>query len=479
MSEGAPIAEPEVIVTMPPADERPAIQGDLTKGPILKTLLAFSIPMLIGNLIQTINGTINAIWVGRLIGEEALAATTNANGVMFLFFALTFGFGMATTVRVGQHFGARDVDAARRSFGSGLGFSLVLSIAVALAGWFFAPWLLRLLATPEGSLELATTYLRVIFVSVPFGTMGMMLSMGMRSAGDSKTPMLAVIVTLVLDIVLNPVLILGLGPIPAYGIGGSAGASFIAGMGGMLLQLFVIYRRDLPLRLRGPELAYLIPQRMELNYILAKGMPMGAQMLLVSSAQMVMIGLVNREGIDSTAAYGASMQLWNYLQMPAFAIASGVSAMVAQNIGAGHHDRVSKVTNAGMTSNVLMTGVLSVLLVTFSHPLLALFLGSESPALPIAQHIQYLVTWSFLVMGASMVVGGTMRAYGVVWLPLILQAITLYPVRLGFYFLAYPSLGSDALWWSFPVASCMSALLTWLLYTRGSWRKNRDAAYSA
>ncbi len=469
----------EVSATSELVPEQAPVHGDLTQGPIFKTLIAFSIPMLIGNMIQTLNGSINAIWVGRLLGENALAATTNANGVMFLMFALVFGFGSATTVRVGQHFGARNVEAARRTFGSGLGFCVLMSAVIALLGWVFSPHLLRMLQTPPGSFDLAITYLRVIFISIPFGTANMMLSMGLRGAGDSKSPMYAMILTVALDIILNPLLIIGPGPVPTLGIAGSALASFIAGMGGVIYLLVMLYRKDLPLRLRRAEFSFLLPIGAELKYVLTKGLPMGAQMLLVSSAQMVIIGLVNHEGVDSTAAYGASMQLWNYLQMPAFAISMGVSAMVAQSIGAGKHDRVTKVTNAGMIANLAMTGVLSVVLVTFSHPLLALFLGGSSPALPIAQHIQYVVTWSFLVMGVSMILGGTMRAYGVVVWPLITMFIAFYPIRLGFYFLTYSRLGADALWWAFPVASLASVVMTVWLYMRGSWRDKREQAYSA
>ena len=455
------------------------MHGDLTSGPILKTLIAFSIPMLVGNLVQTINGTINAIWVGRLIGENALAATTNANVVMFLFFALVMGFGMASTVRIGQHFGARDVIAARRSFGNGMGFAVGLALAGSVLGLVFSPWMLRMMSTPAGSFELANTYLRVIFLSIPFGTANMMLSMGMRGAGDAKTPMFAMLLTVVLDVVLNPLLIMGWGPVPSLGIGGSALASFMAGMGGMVFSVWRLYGKELPLRLRGSEFGFLIPTGAELKYMVTKGMPMGAQMLLMSSAQMIMVGLVNREGVDTTAAYGASMQLWNFLQMPAFAISSGVSAMVAQAIGAGKHERVSQVTRSGMAANVVMTGVLAAVLVLASHPLLALFLGGNSPAVPIAQHVQYVVTWSFVVMGASMIMGGTLRSYGVVVLPFVVMAITLYPVRLGFYFVMREHLGSDALWWSFPFGSCVSALLTGLIFTRGNWRSRRHDAYRA
>ncbi|MDB5724074.1 MAG: family efflux transporter, partial [Novosphingobium sp.] len=99
------------------APTRQTGRGDLTQGPILRTMIAFSVPMLISNVIQTLNGSINAVWVGRLIGESALAATANANMVMFLMIATVFGLGNATTVRVGQYFGNRDIDAARRTFG--------------------------------------------------------------------------------------------------------------------------------------------------------------------------------------------------------------------------------------------------------------------------------------------------------------------------------------------------------------------------
>lgn len=450
-------------------------QGDLTQGPILRTLLLFSVPTLLSNVLQTLNGSINSMWVGRLIGESALAATANANVITFLMFSAVFGFGMATTVRVGQHFGARDLDAARRTFGAGAGFCTLISLVVATAGWFASQRLLHWMATPAQSMAEADAYLRVIFLSLPFSTVSVMLAMGLRGAGDSRTPLYAMILTVAIDIALNPLLILGVGPLPRLGIGGSALSSAIANFGGVLLLLGVLYRRDLPLRLRGRELGYLRPRMAELGYIVTKGLPMGAQMLLVSSAQLFMVGLVNREGLDTTAAYGASLQLWNYLQMPAFAIGSAVSAMVAQAIGAEAHGRVGKVTLYGVATNLVMTGLLALLIVLFDRPLLAIFLGPDSAAIPIARHIQLICTWSFVLGGVMMVMTGTMRAYGAVILPLVIMFVAFYPARLGFYFGSYPWLGSDALWWAYPASSAISVGLTVLAYTRGGWRRRTGA----
>ncbi|RZM09006.1 MAG: MATE family efflux transporter, partial [Sphingomonas sp.] len=162
---------------------------DLTTGPIGKTLLAFALPTLGSNVLQSLNGSINAIWVGRFLGETALAATSNANIIMFLMFGAVFGFGMAATILIGQSWGRRDVDGARRAFGTALGLVFLISLVVAVAGWAFAHDILVLLATPGDALPLAEDYLRVIFLSLPAAMMLVLTMMGLRGSGDSLTPL--------------------------------------------------------------------------------------------------------------------------------------------------------------------------------------------------------------------------------------------------------------------------------------------------
>ncbi|MEJ2458978.1 MAG: MATE family efflux transporter, partial [Novosphingobium sp.] len=207
-----------------------------------------------------------------------------------------------------------------------------------------------------------------------------------------------------------------------------------------------------------------------LRYIVTMGLPMGAQVLLVSSAGLIMIGLVNREGLDAAAAYGASLQLWNYLQMPAFAISTAVSAMVAQSLGAGDHTRVGQVTLTGIGAALALSVVVASLIVGFDHPLLALFLGGNSPAMPIAQHIQLICTTSFVIVSITMILIGTLRAYGAVVAPLVVMFLGLYPGRLGFYWLARPVIDSEAVWWAYPVGSVLTVALTLGYYRFGKWR---------
>ena len=444
---------------------------DLTQGAIGSTLLLFAMPTLASNILQSLNGSINAIWVGRFLGAQALAATANANIIMFLMFSVVFRFGMASTVVVAQSVGAKDIDAARRAFGTAVGFCSMLGLGVAIAGWIGAPALLRLLATPQEAFDLALVYLRVIFFAMPATLLVVMIMMGLRGAGDARTPLIFMIVSVAIDPVLNPVLILGLGPVPAFGIAGSAAATAAAGFISLIGVVAFIYAKDMPLRLRGAELRYLWPAADQMRVLLGKGLPMGLQMIVMSLSGLVMIGLVNREGLLVTAAYGAAQQIWTYLQMPAMAMGAAVSAMAAQNIGAARWDRISRITGYGLGYLLAVTSAMVAVILLFHEPLLALFLGNNQAAIEAAWTMQLLASWSFIFFGCTMILFGVMRANGVVVAPLLILIFTLFAVRLGFYYLAYPVVDANALWLSFPAGSLTALLLASAVYLHGGWRK--------
>jgi Na+-driven multidrug efflux pump len=300
--------------------------------------------------------------------------------------------------------------------------------------------------------------------------------MALRGAGDARTPLWGSILVLVLAAVFNPLLILGLGPFPELGIAGSAFGNALASMLGIAAMVALMYRTNSVLCPHRLERGFLIASRDELRFVLTKGLPMGLQMAIGSFSGVILVGLVNREGMIPAAAYGALLQLWNYVQMPSFAINMAVGAMAAQAIGARAHERVDRVTTAGVWTNVALTGTITLLFIPLDRPLLALFLGSGSAAVPLAEHIQLIATWSYVLAAAAMIYAATMRAYGAVMLPLAAMVIAMYPVRLGFYELAYPALGAEAIWWSYPVGGAASLALTWLAFRFGRWRNLPAAA---
>ncbi|HWW63999.1 MAG TPA: MATE family efflux transporter [Sphingomonadaceae bacterium] len=433
----------------------------------------FALPTLGSSILQSLNGSINAVWVGRFLGEDALAATSNANLVMFLMFAGVFGFGMAATILVGQSMGRRDIDGARRVMGSAIGMFVLLAVLIAIMGWIYAPALLHLLDTGPIVFPLALDYLRVIFLGMPPSFLAVLLMMGLRGTGDSMTPLWFMGLGAVIDVGLNPVMILGLGPAPRLGIAGSAMATLAANYISLVALIAYIQARDLSMRLRGAEWRYLWPDPKLLKVIVLKGFPMGLQMLVMSLSALTVIGLVNREGVSTTAAYGITSQLWTYIQMPALALGGAVSAMAAQNIGAGKWDRVARIARSGVWMNVLLTGAMVVALTLVDRQVLGLFLPKGGDALPIARHIHLVVSWSFVLFGITLVLSGVVRANGAVLVPLMILFITAIPVRLGIAITFLPRFGADAIWWSFPAGSVASLVLTVAYYRWGKWRDIR------
>ncbi|MFN3451199.1 MAG: MATE family efflux transporter [Sphingorhabdus sp.] len=449
----------------------PAHQRDLTVGPVAKTLFLFALPSLGVNILQSLNNSVNSVWIGKFLGEEALAASANAGLIMFLMFSTLFGFTMATTILIGQNMGRRDVESVRRIMGTAISVFFVAGLVFAAAGWIFAPHMLRLMATPETVYPLALAYLRVIFLTMPASFVMVLISSSLRGVGDSVTPFWNTVLNVVLDIILNPIFILGWGPIPAMGIAGSALATIVAGIISLGLLLRKVYALDLTIRLRGSELKWLRPDARYLKPIARMGLPMGLSMIIMSGSAVVMIGLVNIEGVDTTAAFGVMNQLWSYVQMPAVAVGGAVSAMVAQNIGANQWNRVGRIVWSGIGINLLMSGVLILLMTLFATPLLQLFLPVGSPAIDIAIHINHIIGWSFILMGVSVVVTFAVRANGAVVAPLLILIFSAVVVRFSVGFGLYKRYGADAIWGAFIATSIASCVLSIAYYLNGSWKK--------
>jgi len=445
----------------------------LTEGSISRGLLRFALPILYANVLQSLNGSVNSIWVGRYLGEAALTATSNANTVMFLLIGAAFGIAMAATILIGQCIGANDLKEAKRVVGTSATFFAAISVFMAIAGLVLCEPLLIAMKTPADSLPLAVAYMRVIFLALPCLYMYAFVMSVLRGAGDSKTPFYFMLLSVAIDIALNPVFIFGWGPIPKLGIAGSALATFVAQAVSLTALVNHLYRRRHLLVLHKDELKHLRVDWAIVGTLVKKGIPMSAQMLVISLSAVLMIALVNRFGVETTAAFGAAIQLWNYIQMPAFAVGMAVSAMAAQNVGARKWDRVKSIARVGVVYSVLLTGSIVLVIEILDTHAFRLFLPEGSQALHLATHLNRVVTWSFMFFGVSMVLFGVVRATGAVMAPLFVLTISLLVVRFPLAEAFLDKYQADAIWWSFPISSALSAVLAVLYYKYGGWRTAR------
>jgi putative MATE family efflux protein len=446
---------------------------DLTAGAIAPTMVMFMLPVLGSNILQSLNGSANAFWVSHVLGEAGLTATANANQILFLTLGAVFGVSMAANIMIGQAVGARDPAQAKCVVGTCTTFFIVASVAVAAAGWGFTPAILGAMGTPEAARADAIAYLRVIFAAMPFMYFFSFVMMAQRGVGDSRTPFYFALMQVALDVVFNPILITGFGPFPRLGIAGSATSTLISQTLTLGVMLVYLYRKRSLLVLGPSEWRQLIPDMAVLRTLVFKGAPMGVQMIVVSLASVTMMSAVNLFGLDTAAAYGAAAQLWNYVQMPTMALGATVSAMAAQNIGAGRVDRVERVAWIGALFAIVFTLLPVTAIFAAERYVLLVFLPSGSPSIAIAKHIDSYVLWSFVSMGVAFVFSGVVRATGVVWPPLAFMAIALWGVRVPFAYGLMPRLGADAVWWSFPLGSVVMLVFALAYYRFGNWRNAR------
>jgi putative MATE family efflux protein len=457
------------------------MQRNLTEGPITRTLLLFALPLLATNVLQSLNLTANQFWVAHLLGVTAITAIGNANVLSMLTLGAIFGATMAANILIAQSVGAGDFAMVKRVMGTAISFFVVLSAIMAFLGWTFAPTILGAMHTPPSARAEAIIYLRIVFSAMPFMYFFQFIQMAQRGAGDARTPFYFMMIAVVLDIILNPLLILTMKRYdPAEAIAGSAASTLIAQGVSLTFLLIHLYRKHSILMLRPSELGLLKPDLKLLSPLLLRGLPMSLQMFVMSAAAIVMIGFVNGFGAVTSAAYVGAQQVWNYIQMPGMAVGASVSSMAGQNVGAGKWDRVSKIANVGLISSLAVTGSIATVIYLLGPLPLYLFLPAHdavthlaSPTIPIALHINQTVLWAFVLFNATFALTGVVRSTGAVVPPLIILIVSMLLIRIPFAWLMIPRYGADAIWWSFPLGTLTSAALSVLYYRFGGWRKVR------
>jgi Na+-driven multidrug efflux pump len=200
---------------------------------------------------------------------------------------------------------------------------------------------------------------------------------------------------------------------------------------------------------------------------------MSLQMFIMSGASMVMIGFVNGFGAVTSAAYIGAQQVWNYIQMPGMAVGASISSMAGQNVGAGKWDRVSRIAGVGILLSVMVTGTCAALIYLLGPIPLYPFLPFGSPTVPIALHIDRTVLWAFVIFNATFALTGIVRSTGAVWPPMIILVVSMWLIRVPFAHFMIPRYGAEAIWWSFPLGTITSSVLSVLYYKFGGWRKVR------
>jgi putative MATE family efflux protein len=437
--------------------------------PLWRVFLAFLGPMLLANILQSLSGTLNNIFVGQMIGVQALAAVSSFFPVMFFFIAFAIGLGAGASVLIGQAWGARDVARVKAVAGTTLCVGLLLGAVIAVFGGWFTQPMLALLKTPPDVLAEATRYARIMLIATPGIFVFLLATSLLRGVGDTVTPLLTLILSTAVGVVLTPALIRGWAGLPQLGVASGACAS-VVGFGFALAFMAVRLRRmGSPL---APDASLLAQLRIDprlLKAVLRIGVPTGVQTIVVALAEVALLSLVNRHGSDATAAYGAVNQVVAYVQFPAISIAITASILGAQAIGAGRAERLGAITQTALLMNLCLTGALVLLGYALSRPMMALFI-TRPEVIEMAQTLLHIMLWSLVIFGMASALSGVMRASGTVLVPTLISIACLALVEVPVAWFMSQRIGLDGVWVAYPVTFAAMLALQGVYYWF-VWRK--------
>jgi putative MATE family efflux protein len=428
--------------------------------PLWQRFSLFLIPLMASNILQALSGTINSIYVGQLIGVEALAATATFFPIMFFLMSFIIGLSAGSTILIGQAWGARNLDKVKQVAGTTLSAAIALGLVVAVIGGLWAEQIMTVLGAPDNILPMTVGYARIVLVGMPGFFLFLVVTSILRGVGDTITPLFALILSLAVGLIVTPALIQGWIGLPQLGVNAAA-VAMIAGFASVLVFLFVYLRtRNMPLAPDGVLLkAMLRPDVELLGLILKLGVPAGLQMVISSIAGIVVVGLVNRFGSDATAAYGALGQVMSYVQFPAMSIGIAASIFAAQAIGARQVEQLGAITRTALGMNLVITGGLIILAYLFSQHVVALFI-TDPAVVDLTETLLHVVLWSILCFGWSVVFSGIMRASGTVYAPMALSLACILLIELpGAIWLSQTSLGLVGIWVAYAASFTMMLVL--------------------
>ena len=443
---------------------------DMTNGTIWRKIAAFSIPLLVGNLIQQLYNTVDAIVVGRYVGDEALAAVGTSFPLMFLLLVLFIGVATGTSIMVSQYFGAKEKALLSRTIGTAMVLNMLISVLIMVLGPIFMRPLLVLIKTPEGVLEQCADYLIIISIGITGIAFYNGISGILRGMGDSIMPLAFLTLTCVMNIFLDIWFVAGLG----WGVAGAAWATVISQWFSSVLCLVRLMRKndDYEMGLR------LIRLDRDLCAKMTKlSLPAATTQIIFSLAGILVQNLTNTFGAGVMASITIVMRVDAFAIMPMFSFGMAISTFVGQNVGAGKLDRVTKGTRTGLLMAVSVTTAIVVALFFVGRPIMRVFTDTWS-IIDLGYRMLCILIPGYIAFSATQILFGVMRGAGDTVSSMWISIITTVAIRTPLaYLLAYMTRSAE-----FPVgrpeiivishmASWMTCLLlSVLVYRRGKWR---------
>ncbi len=443
---------------------------DMTEGSPWQKIVLFTVPMLVGNIAQQLYNTVDSVVVGNYVGDNALAAVGSAGPILNLLIVLFVGISVGAGIMVSQYFGARQKENLSRTIGNCITLTAIATLFVMVAASLVARPLLELLGTPESIIDWCHSYLLILFI----GSAGLayynILSGILRGLGDSMAALTYLLVSTVINIVLDLLFVAKLG----MGVNGVALATVIAQLISAALCMFRLMRMADIFELKKSHLKL---QKQYTMRVVQLGLPSGITQAILSMAMIVVQSLTNSFGEMFIAANVIVMRVDGFAMMPNFSFGTAMTTYAGQNVGARLDARVDKGAKQGTLIAMGTSAVITGLILVFGKSLMGIF--TKTPELvELSRNMMGILAVGYIAMAVTQSLSGVMRGAGdtmtPMWISIATTILIRVPIAYGISFLTrtpeLPNGRQECIFISLLLSWVLGAIITFVFYKRGKWK---------
>ena len=434
----------------------------MLSGSIGRSIIKFAVPLFWGNLFQQLYNTADSLIVGNVLGDTALAAVSSTGTLIFLLIGFFQGIGLGAGVVVSQFFGAKDIKSLRKAIHTYLSLSMIIGIFLTAAATLLAPQILKWMGTPTDVMPDATEYIRVYFL----GSLGLVMynaCMGvMQAVGDSKHPLYYLIISSIVNVVLDSILIWGFG----LGVWAAALATIVSQFISVFLCMYKLMKSSEDYSVRIKEFGF--DKRM-VKMILRIGLPSGVQNSIIAFANVIVQSNINYFGKMAMAGCGAYSKIEGFAFLPITSFTAAITTFVGQNLGAGNRSRVKKGARFGIVSAMVLAEIIGILFYIFAPYLISAF-TREPKAIEFGVQKARTCALFYCLLAATHSFASVLRGAGKSVVPMLVMLAFWCVVRVGFLMITVPLTGAiDVVNWVYPLTWTLSTVALFIYYLFADW----------
>lgn len=445
---------------------------ELTSGNVNKGLIKLVIPMILANLLNIAYNIVDTIWIGQMVGKSGLGAIAVSFPIILILMAIASGITVAGNILIGQYFGANDNDSVLYISRVATTISVISAIALSLIGYIFAPPLMKFLNASESIMEYSVSYFRISMIGFPFMFYYFLVAALLRGIGDTIRPLIFLAIASILNIILDPLMIAGIGPFPKMGLDGAAYATAFSQFISVIISMIYLKMKNSIVRANPLRIVF----NLKITKLMLKiGMPFATMQLIVSISWLFLNRLINGYGESASASVAINMRIDSLSFLPLMALSAAIATMVAQNIGANRMDRIKAIYKSGCIMGIGISSFMALFSVLFPRLIFRMFTSDDS-IFEYTRSYMYIVMPSIIFLSVMFATNGVINGAGKTFTLMLFSFIALIMVRVPLAYFLSPKIGVVGIWTSMAIVNFINMSLSLTYYFSNKWKKNANIA---